>query len=36
MEKETGRESKSGLMQKLVTGISILLCIVFRVHSVSP
>lgn len=29
MEKETGRESKSGLMQKLVTGISILLCIVF-------
>ena len=29
MEKETGRESKSGLMQKLVTGISILLCIIF-------
>lgn len=29
MAKEAGREEKSGIMQKLVTGVSILLCIVF-------
>lgn len=29
MAKETGREEKSGVIQKVLTGVSILLCIVF-------
>lgn len=29
MAKETGREEKSGVIQKILTGVSILLCIVF-------
>ena len=31
MAKETGREEKSGVIQKVLTGVSILLCIVFSV-----